>query len=322
MKVLLVILAVLVGLLILVEGGLRLLFGFGNPPIYLPDPEIGYLLAPNQCTRRFGNRIVINQYSMRSPAIAPQRDAATLRVLLLGDSIANGGWWTDQDDTLSALMTQQLQLSRSCESSVEVLNASANSWGPRNELAYLKRFGTFESQAVVLLLNTDDLFATAPTALPVGRDRNYPDHKPFLNLALAEVFSRYLSKPAAIPELKAVNAEGGDRVGFNLAAIEQIKRLVETTGAKFLLVMTPLKREIGEPGPRDYELKARSRLVEFTKNQQITYVDFLPVFNDTQMPEALYHDHIHLSPQGYQLINDIIGRSLQALLSQTTNSAP
>lgn len=322
MKVLLVILTILVGLLILVESGLRLLFGFGNPPIYIPDPEIGYLLAPNQRTRRFGNRIVMNQYSMRSPDIAAQRDASTLRVLLLGDSIANGGWWTDQDNTLSALMTQQLQLTQSSTRPVEVLNASANSWGPRNELAYLKRFGTFEAQAVVLLLNTDDLFATAPTSLPVGRDRNYPDHKPLFNLALAEVFGRYLSKQQAIPELKAVNAEGGDRVGFNLTAIEQIKHLVEATGAKLLIAMTPLKREIGEPGPRDYELKARSRLVEFTKNQQITYVDFLPIFNDTPAPEALYHDHIHLSPQGYQLINDIIGRSLQILLSQTTNSAP
>ncbi|HEY9652223.1 MAG TPA: SGNH/GDSL hydrolase family protein [Coleofasciculaceae cyanobacterium] len=322
MKILLVILAVLVGLLIVVESGLRLLFGFGNPPIYIADPEIGYLLAPNQRTRRFGNRIVINQYSMRSPAIAPQREASTLRLLLLGDSIANGGWWTDQGDTLSALMTQQLQLTQSSYRQVEVLNASANSWGPRNELAYLNRFGAFEAQAVVLLINTDDLFATAPTAVPVGRDRNYPDRKPFLKLALAEIFSRYLAKPPAIPELKTVNAEGGDRVGFNLEAIEQIKRLVEATGAKFLLAMTPLKREIGEPGSRDYELKARSRLVEFTKNQQITYVDFLPIFNDTQMPETLYHDHIHLSPQGYRLINEVIGRSLQILLSQTTNSAP
>lgn len=315
MKVLLVILVVLIGLVILVEGGLRLLFGFGNPPIYIPDPEIGYLLAPNQRTRRFGNRIVINQYSMRSPNIGAQRAASTLRVLLLGDSIANGGWWTDQDNTLSALMTQQWQSIQTSYRQVEVLNASANSWGPRNELAYLKRFGTFEAQAVVLLLNTDDLFATAPTSLPVGRDRNYPDRKPPLSLALAEVFSRYLSKSPAIPELKAVNAEAGDRVGFNLTAIEQIKHLVEATGAKLLIAMTPLKREIGEPGPRDYELKARSRLVEFTKNQQITYVDFLPIFNDFQTAEALYHDHIHLSPHGYQLINEVIGRSLQSLLS-------
>lgn len=314
MKVLLVIMAVSVGLLVALEVGLRLLFGFGNPLIYIPDQEIGYLLAPNQRTTRFGNRIAINEYSMRSSTITAGRPESMLRVLLLGDSIANGGWWTDQDKTLSALMTQLLQSSQHSYKQVEVLNASANSWGPRNELAYLKRFGTFDAQVVVLLINTDDLFATAPTSVPVGRDRNYPDHKP--PLALVELFSRYVLKASPVPEMKAVNAEKGDRVGFNLEAIRQIQTLATAAGAKFLLAMTPLLREIGEPGPLDYELKARTRLAEFTKNQKITYVDFLPVFNTSQTPKTLYRDHIHLSPEGNQNVNELIKRSLQPLLLQ------
>jgi len=313
-KVLLVIMAVLVGLLVVLEVGLRLLFGFGNPLIYIPDQEIGYLLAPKQRTTRFGNHIAINEYSMRSPTITAGRPASTLRVLLLGDSIANGGWWTDQADTLSALMTQLLQSAQHSYKQVEVLNASANSWGPRNELAYLKRFGTFDAQVVVLLINTDDLFATAPTSVPVGRDRNYPDHKP--PLALVELFSRYVLKASPVPEMKAVNAEPGDRVGFNLEAIRQIQTLANAAGAKFLLAMTPLLREIGEPGSLDYELKARTRLSEFTKDQKITYLDFLPVFNASQTPKTLYRDHIHLSPEGNHKVNELIGRSLQPLLPQ------
>ncbi|MBC6417448.1 MAG: hypothetical protein GDA44_00930 [Prochloron sp. SP5CPC1] len=59
-----------------------------------------------------------------------------------------------------------------------------------------------------MLLNTDDLFATAPTSSPVGRDRNYPDRRP--PLALAEVYSRYFQPSKPILEIKA---EGGDRVG-------------------------------------------------------------------------------------------------------------
>ncbi len=316
MKIALVILAVFVGLLVALEVGLRLLFGFGNPLIYLADEKIGYLLAPNQQTRRFGNRIEINQYSMRSPAISVTRPASKLRVLLVGDSLANGGWWTDQTDILSALIAQQLGSADNSTSfkDVEVLNASANSWGPRNELAYLQRFGTFNAQAIVLLINTDDLFATAPTSVPVGRDRNYPNHKP--PLALAEVFSRYVLPAPAVPEMKAVNDEKGDRVGLNLEAIRQIQTLAHAADAKFLLAMTPLLREISEPGPRDYELKARTRLTQFTKGQNITYLDFLPVFNATQTPETLYRDHIHLSPQGNQKVSELIGRSLQPLLSQ------
>jgi hypothetical protein len=327
-KVLLVILAMVVGLLVMLEAALRLLLGFGNPPIYIADEEIGYLLAPNQHTTRFGNRIAINGYSMRSPTIASSRPTSTLRVLLLGDSVANGAWWTDQERTISALIATQLEPLREGSGAstseqksferIEVLNASANSWGPRNELAYLQRFGTFDAQVVVLLINTDDLFATAPTSVQVGRDRNYPNRKP--PSALAEVFNRYLLKSSPVPEMEVVNAEPGDRVGFNLEAIQRIQTLAKAAGAEFVVAMTPLLREIGEPGPRDYELQARMRLTALTQNQQITYLDFLPAFNSSETPQILYRDHIHLSPQGNRKVSEVIGRSLHLVLPQAMPS--
>jgi lysophospholipase L1-like esterase len=314
-EVLVIILAVVVSLFVVIEIGLRSLFGFGNPLIYIADEQIGYLLAPNQRTRRYGNRIEINQYSMRGEAIQQTPSSSTLRVLLLGDSIANGGWWTDQDRTISSLMQRSLVSANiSNYRQVEVLNASANSWGPRNELAYLHRFGNFHAQVVVLLINTDDLFATAPTSLPVGRDRNYPDRKP--PLALVEVFQRYVKKPKPIPEMQAVQKEGGDRVGVNLEAIGKIQTFTHQNNSQFLLIMTPLAREIGSPGPRDYEIKARQRLTEFTKTQQISYIDFLPLFNATKDPKSLYQDHIHLNLQGNQLVSKAIEQKLVELLEQ------
>lgn len=309
MKVLLLIILVLVGLFVGVEIGLRSLFGFGNPLIYLGDPQIGYLLAPNQRTRRFGNKIEINEFSMRSSPIEKIPAPATLRVLLLGDSIANGGWWTDQKNTISNLMMSSLKSAIADKyQRVEVMNASANSWGPRNELAYLQRFGNFAAQVVVLLINTDDLFATSPTALPVGRDRNYPDRKPAL--ALIEVWQRYLTKPQPTPELQTIQKEGGDRVGVNLEAIGKIQALANQNNSKFLLAMTPLLREVGEPGPLDYEIKARQRLSDFTEAQQIPYIDFLPLFNADSNPKALYHDTIHMNLQGNQFVSGVMERSL------------
>ncbi|MDZ7961488.1 MAG: SGNH/GDSL hydrolase family protein [Aulosira sp. DedQUE10] len=310
---LMVILAVVIGLLLAIEMGLRSLFGFGNPLIYIGEQHIGYLLAPNQRTRRFGNRIEINDYSMRSAPMSPTPAPATLRVLLLGDSIANGGWWTDQDNTISQLMMRSLASAHTHKyAKVEVLNASANSWGPRNELAYLQKFGNFKAQAVVLLINTDDLFATAPTSLPVGRDRNYPARKP--PLAVVEVWQRYLSKQQPIPEITALQNEPGDRVGINLDAIAKIQALTRESHSQFLLVMTPLLREIGDPGSRDYEIQARQRLTDFTKAQQITYIDVLPRFNSTANVKALYQDHIHLNLQGNQLVSQLIERSLIDLM--------
>lgn len=310
MNIWLPILAAVAVLLLLLEVALRWLFGFGNPLIYIADEQIGYLLAPNQRTRRFGNRIEINQFSMRGVPIAAKPEPSTLRVLLLGDSIANGGWWTDRDDIISEMISRYLasEIDNTKFKRVEVLNASANSWGPRNELAYLRKFGTFEAAVVVLLLNTDDLFAIAPTFLPVGRDSNYPDRKP--PLALVEVFHRYILRSKPAPELAAANSEEGELVGHNLTAIEQIQAIVRENHTHFLLAMTPLRREIGSPGPRDYELKERQRLTEFTQSQQIFYIDFLPSFNLVDRPEGLYRDHIHLSPQGNQLVSQEIGQKI------------
>jgi len=293
--------------LIFLEVFLRLAFGFGDPLLYVSDRQIGYLLAPNQNVRRFGNRIQINEYSMRSGTIAATRPDSTLRVLMIGDSIVNGGWWTDQNDTLSETLAAYLN---AFKPSVEVLNASANSWSPRNELAYLQRFGLFQAQILVLVINTDDLFATAPTSLAVGHDRNYPDRKP--PSALAEVISRYLlPTPPMSDALKAVQTKGGDRVGIVLDAIRQIDHLTRQNKARFLLVMTPLLREL-EQAPRDYELVARQRLSAFAQIESIQYIDFLTVFNaEIKTPKDVYHDHIHLNPIGNKWVSESIGRTIQ-----------
>ncbi|NEP15669.1 MAG: SGNH/GDSL hydrolase family protein [Leptolyngbya sp. SIO4C1] len=295
--------------LLLTELLLRLL-GFGCPPLYQADSDIGYLLAPNQRLRRFGNRIEINQYSLRTAPISAQRPSQTLRILLIGDSIVNGNWWTDQAETLSAQLEQSLE-SPADYQQVEVLNASANSWGPRNELAYLKRFGTFEAQVVVLVLNTDDLFGTKPTSLQVGRDRSYPDRRPAS--ALSEVAERYLRRPAPVPGLKEIQAEPGDRVGFNLEAVKAIEQLVTANQAQLILAMTPLKREVLPSGPRDYELAARSRLETLAQTLDLPYLSFLTAFQQAESPAALYRDHIHLSPQGNQLVCEQIRAAIQAL---------
>ncbi len=318
MKLALIIVAVTAGLLIVTEVLLRVLLGFGNPLIYIPDEDCGYLLAPNQRVRRLGNRIEINEYSMRTGAIAPLPPIETLRVLLLGDSVANGGWWTDQTDTISEIMARQLRLqipnlatnaqlhSKVNYSNVEVLNCSANSWGPRNQLAYINRFGLFGAKAVVLLLNTDDLFTSAPCSQVVGRDRAYPDRKPLM--AIGQLLNRYLLPTVPREKLATPSAQNEDKVGSNLEAIRQIKTAVNLANIDFVLAMTPKLHETGEIGSHEWEVKARSRLTELVATEKITYIDFLSIFNSAAEPLTFYRDSIHLSPKGNQLVSQIISK--------------
>ena len=301
-----IILAGIIAGIAILELALRRIAGFGHPLIYISDPEIGYLLAPSQKTRRFGNWIEINRYSMRNSDITLEPLKSTLRILLLGDSIVSGGWWTDQADILSVQIQQQLTTDNSA---VEVLNMSANSWGPPNQLAYLQKYGSFNAEIVVLVINTDDLFSKVPNPLIVGGDRNYPDKRP--PLALWEIFTRYLGSASAVPEPPQPPEYIQDPVGFNLDKIAKIQDRVLSKNAQFLLAMTPLLREIGESGPRDYEVKARQRLTALTEEQNITFIDFLPLFNQTPNPETLYRDHIHLSVSGNQIVSQKLSQQLQ-----------
>jgi hypothetical protein len=309
LKILLLVLGVGVVVVAIAELFLRVKYGLGNPPLYVADARTGYRLAPNQSLRRRGNRVEINQYSMRGPAIEPQRPADTLRVLMLGDSIANGGWWTDQPDILS-LKVQDALISKEIPgvAAVEVLNASANSWGPRNELGYVLRFGTFEAQVVVLVLNTDDLFAIAPHSYELGRHPSYPTRRPFLALGEA-IRRRRPYTPSA--ELQALYDQRGDRVGVNLEALRQLNQTVQAADGQLLMAMTPLRRELEGDGPRDYELAARQRLTDFAAAEDIPYLDFLPRFQQTGH-EQLYFDHIHLSAEG----NARVGQALAELVAE------
>lgn len=296
--------------LLVIELVLRLGYGFGNPPLYMGDEHIGYLLAPNQRVRRFGNRIHINEYSMRAGPITPEPAVATFRLLLLGDSLANGNWWTDQPDILSMRIAAYLRPALPAGYvHIEALNASANSWGPRNELAYLNRYGTFGSTVLVLLLNTDDLFGTRPTPLQVGRDRSYPNRKP--PLAVIEVLEKFLKKNQTIPGLQEIRDEGGDRVGQNLEAIDGIYQKITADGGQFVLVLSPLKREL--PGPKDYELVARQRLSDWAAAAEVPYLDLLTTYQGHAQPEGLYRDHIHLSKEGNELVGSAIAKTVSKL---------
>lgn len=175
----------LIGLELVARFGL----GLGDPPLSLADAEIDYLFAPNQDCNRFGNRIVYNNVSMRSEHdidSAPQ--PGWRRVLLVGDSVMNGGVLTDQADLASTLLDAELR----SKGLGDAWNVSAGSWGPMNYAAYFKRYGTFGATDLVLEVNCHDLWEDDPketAGANVGEDVALPDHKPLL--ACWEGFDRY-----------------------------------------------------------------------------------------------------------------------------------
>ena len=309
------ILGILLILLVALEYGLKTIFGLGRPMLYVADPTMGYRVAPNQTTRRFGNRIRINEFSMRNDPITPERSPQILRLLMLGDSLVNGVLGTDQSEILTAHVQRDAAVVLLPQfpaiNQVEVLNVSAGSWGPRNQLAYLHQFGCFQSQALILVLNTDDFFGQLPTPEVVGRNPNYPDRYP--PSALVELFQQVWrripgkAKLGLQPPTQLTPPLEKNIVEINLKTIALIAEFSRQQKAQFFLVLSPLKRELTlQGGSRDYEQTARNKLLSWTVEADVPYLDLLPLFNLQPDPIALYDDHIHLSQQGNQLVSQAI----------------
>ncbi|MEM9093281.1 MAG: SGNH/GDSL hydrolase family protein, partial [Cyanobacteria bacterium P01_F01_bin.53] len=97
----------------------------------------------------------------------------------------------------------------------------------------------------------------------------------------------------------------------NLAAINGIHQKITADGGQFILVLSPLKREL--PGPKDYELVARQRLKDWATETDIPYLDLLETYQAHEAPESLYRDHIHLSPQGNELVGSAIAQTIKTI---------
>lgn len=178
--------------LLAAEAGLRLL-GFGRPPLLIEDRRMEYRFRPDQTLTRFGHRIAINRWGMRSPPLTPQPAPGRRRLLVLGDSIVWGGAETDQD----AIAVSRLQ--RRLGSSWEVANLATPSWGPANWLGAVQSFGLLGARQVLLVISSHDAMDD-PSYAPLEASPETPSRNP--PLALLELWQRYLAPrlSRALPE--------------------------------------------------------------------------------------------------------------------------
>ena len=227
----LIVVASLFALVGLLEVYARVVLGLGNPPLWMADPEIEYLPQPAKSYLRFGNRISYNAYSMRSRDFPRNKvDPTELRVLVVGDSIVNGGAHTDQQALATTLLEQKL--AESLDRPVVVANIATGSWGPPNVLAYLRRFGLFDADVVVIVLNSAD-YADAPTFDPLGRRR--PRRKPVL--AIQELRDKYLPRyfEKYLGPRREEQRPTPEAIDACLSALRELIRMSRQAGASVLL---------------------------------------------------------------------------------------
>lgn len=257
------------------EAYARFALGLGDPPLMERHSTIEYLHAPGTF-HRFGNTLSFNAAHMR--ADPPPTSGDTLRVLVIGDSVVNGGALTD-DMALGTRVAQQ-RLTEELGRPVWVGNASAGSWGPGNMLAYLQEYGAFGADIIILVLSSHDL--TDVPQFPEELGPEFPSRRPVL--AVEEAVLRYL--PRYVPALRAEptvpsNVDQGPRLLAQL--LEESK-----SAATHVVVLQHFERDeqLGDPGP-----SALARQFE------VSGADSRPM-RDVLSPSH-YRDTIHLNDEGH-----------------------
>lgn len=296
----------LLAALIGTEVSLRLAFGLGNPVLVQADPNTGYRFQPNQKLYRFGKKIEYNQYSQRSSPITLKKPPGKLRILMLGDSVLNGGNPTDQSQTITEFFKGKLSASRH---SAEILNASAGSWGIGNQLGYLREFGTFNADAVILQIGTHDLTQPTSTSAIVGHHPAFPTHPPLL--AIQDAWTRYVW-PNLAGKL-GLNYRGTDfgvsptsfepdrQFRQNMQQLKQIVTLVRGKRIPVFVLFTPNRDDLV---PKVNVPKYKSEFFRLLKTLRVPIIDTHTAWS-TLPPvtlETYFRDYVHLTAQGNQAI--------------------
>lgn len=306
---------VLIGMLLVGAFGVELFarhgLGLGDPPLTIRDPAIEYMFKPGTY-QRFGNTIHYNSFSMRAEETTPEKTRPDeLRVLVMGDSVVNGGVLTDDSELATRLA--QARLTERLGRPVWIGNVSAGSWGPGNLLAYAERFGWFDADVVVFLLSSHDLGDIPSFPPDLGPD--FPLEKPLL--ASWEAAARYL--PRYIPLLRSRNAAANLE---SLSSAELEARLVEGRGLLRELLETAydsvpaiailhhseqVERKGRGTGERADTLRRAAAVIAADAKASTTpYHPLEPYLDRGPEGESPYRDSIHINALGQRLYADAI----------------
>jgi lysophospholipase L1-like esterase len=302
-------LAALVLALAAAEAVLRFAFGLGNPILIQADPACDYLLKPDQDVVRFFVRTRINHYGMRADEIPSARQPGSLRLMFVGDSLTYGTTQVGQDRIFTEVLHRALPAIE--HRPVEVLNASAGAWAPDNELEYVQSRGIFNSDIVLLVLNDGDLTQPRATIADIGE--NLPQKRPAT--AIGELYSRYL-RPRILQAVEkhdagdSVAVDAGGVMRHNLADLDEFAQLVNTAGARMILVYVPFRRDI--PGASKDSAAA---FHAWSDAHRVAMADLTAAEIPYSVREITLRDGIHFNAKGNDVIATAIEKAWPDLMS-------
>ena len=282
----------------IVEAVLRLGFGFCDALLYQPSDKYEYIVQPNQDRHRFGVRLTTNSFCQRSE----EPDSTKTIVLGLGDSVIFGGGWMDQDSLATTLFSN--------ETGTQMLNISCGSWGPDNNVAYLREKGTFGARAMVLVCSSHDAYDAMAFAPVVGVWPNYPDKQ--YKLAIWELIDRYVIPFVKIKmqtntyadlnekEKKIVHEDSQviQKSPYFVKGFDNLKNIADSLQIPFYIY---LHAEQGELKTGSYNDMGQQILL-WADSAQVTLINGI---KEGERPE-MYRDVIHFNEKGQRHLANVM----------------
>jgi hypothetical protein len=239
--------------------------------------------------QRYGKRQLINEFGMRSPALSTVE--AGRRYLVLGDSVLNGGTGVDHGE----LATTQLS-----DDNRFFGNASANSWGPANQAAWIRQFGDTGASAAIVLISSHDA-TDLPSFGPLN-PREQPTEGPLL--ALQEVWPHLAPKLGISIRAVPTNAPPADpsRSAAGQKALDDLITALETKGLPVCAIQHQTRTEIRSKPEAGWHTIRQAFTERGWPVVQMARWTAPALAKD---PE-IFTDDIHLAPAGQALIAEAI----------------
>ena len=280
--------------------------GLGTPPLSITHPTIEYLFKPDQDVYPFHNHVHINAYGMRSRNFPIRKSRSDeYRVLVFGDSVINGGNQTDDKALATSIL--EARLPKFLNRPVLVANISAGSWGPPNMLAYVKEFGFFDADVIVVVLSSHD-YGDVPTFSPLN-PTTHPIESP--RLALGEGITRYLPrylpwspKLTGIPYVPPPSLEDTQAA---MAALKTFLRLANTNVNNVQVFLHWTKSEVAT-GSAEI---GNTRIFELCREESIEAHQLGPIYlMALKSGTNPYRDDIHPNEIGQRVLAEALLKQL------------
>lgn len=276
----------------------RRYIGLGNPILYESYEGMEYKAKPNQNIKRFGNKIKINNASMRTSFnISRENLQEKERILIFGDSVLFGTSLIKQEKIATSLLGNKIK------DKYEIYNISAGSWGPGNWVQYIKENGLFKADKVIFLMNSMDLVDVPSKNFKIS-DVNRPTSNP--PFAIWELINRYtfprvknFFNKQIISFLNKNNIQNDsimdNTINEGILNFNEAIHLVKKSGIKLTVVQFWNKEEYESGSP----IKYHSKTNEILRINNINTIQSLPYFKNCSINNLkLFIDNIHLNEEG------------------------